>query len=240
MIDVAKVKDLIALAIRKLENRAQGMLRRATLTGWDNSTGIPQGQYELTKDENVTCETISMPGLSYRPAPGMEAIVGAIGGNTSNLVAIPNLRGSRLVGDELDEGEAALYIGNPDQMIRLKADSSIFMQSGTSGVSINLSSNGEATITSTSSGAQAIIKESGDIVMIPAAGSKIYLGEDGTPKKVALADDVDDRLAKITNSYNTHTHPTAPVGPVSPPTVVPGITPVPALAPTGATLVRAK
>lgn len=235
MIDVATVKDLIARAIRKLENRAQGMLRRATLTGWDNSTGIPQGQYELTKDENVTCETISMPGLSYRPAPGMEAIVGAIGGNPSNLVAWPNLRGSRLVDDELEEGEAAMYIGNPDQVIRLKTDSSIYIQSGTSGCSINLASNGEATITSVSSGAQAILKENGDIVMIPAPGGKIYLGEDGTPKKVALADDVDARLASIRTTFNLHNHPTAPVGPVSTPS-----SPIVALAPTGATLVNAK
>jgi phage baseplate assembly protein V len=72
-------------------------------------------------------------------------------------------------------------------------------------------------------GQQVVLKASGDIVVVPDTGGNVYLGQDGATKKVALVDEVND----LRSAFNGHTHPTAPVGPVSTPTVVPGIVPVP-------------
>ena len=44
-------------------------------------------------------------------------------------------------------------------------------------------------------GGAVVLKANGDIVVVPGAGGQLYLGEDGAAKKVALADDVDARIA---------------------------------------------
>jgi phage gp45-like len=199
VVTLQAVRQLIAQEIAKLERRVRGTARHGTLNALDNSSGVAQGQYELTEDEQVDrVETLNPPGLSFRPE-GAEAIVIAIGGDPSNLVAIPWVRGQRLTGDDLAAGEVALHIGVAGQMVRLKAN--------------------------------------GDVVITPGAGGKIYLGEDGATKKVALADDVDARLSAIQAAYDTHVHSGVTAGPGST-----GPTPsvVGPLAPTGATLINGK
>lgn len=199
MVTLQAVRQLIAQEIAKLERRVRGTARHGTLNALDNSEGVAQGQYELTEDEQVDrVETLNPPGLSFRPE-GAEAIVIAIGGDPSNLVAIPFVRGKRLTGDDLEAGEVALHIGVTGQMVRLKSN--------------------------------------GDVLIMPGAGGKIYLGEDGASKKVALADDVDARLDAIKTAFNTHVHGGVVPGGGST-AVTPGVIGV--LPTTAATLVHGK
>jgi phage gp45-like len=198
-ITLAAAKQLVAQAASKLERRARGMVRRAVLNALDNSGGLAIGSLELTEDELVdSVEILNPPGLSFRPE-GAECIVLAVGGDPSNLVAIPFARGKRLEGDDLEAGEAALFIGVAGQVVRLKAN--------------------------------------GDVVITPGVGGKVYLGEDGATKKVALADDVDARLSAIQAAYDAHVHPGVMAGPGS-------TSPTPSLigplAPTAATLIHGK
>lgn len=81
------------------------------------------------------------------------------------------------------------------------------------------------------------LKANGDVVITPGAGGNIYLGDDGALKKVALADDVDDRFATVKSVYNTHTHTGVTPGPGSSGTTAAAIG---VLAPTGADNVYAK
>ncbi len=175
------------------------MVRRGTMNSLSNGGTMATGQFELTSDEQVdSVETINPPGLSFRPE-GAEALVVAVGGDPTNLVAIPWVRGQRLAGDDLAPGEVALYIGNAGQLVRLKAN--------------------------------------GDVVVTPGSGGRLYLGEDGATKKVALADDVDAALASIKATFNAHVHPGVTAGPGST-AVTPSLIGV--LAPTGATLIHGK
>lgn len=199
MITVETIRQLINNAVGPLKLRARGMVRRAVLNALSNDGGMATGQFELSQDEQVdSVEVINPPGLSFRPE-GAEALVLAVGGDPSNLVAIPWVRGQRLTGDDLAAGEVALHIGNAGQLVRLKTN--------------------------------------GDVVVTPGAGGKVYLGEDGATKRVALAEDVDARLASIQAAFDAHIH-TGPV-PWAGATVVTA-PPIGPLAPTAATLVHAK
>lgn len=82
-----------------------------------------------------------------------------------------------------------------------------------------------------------LLKANGDVVITPATGRNVYLGDDGATKRVALADEVDARFATIKTLYNTHTHAGVTVGPGST-----GTTPsvIGTLAPTNSSNVYAK
>lgn len=86
-------------------------------------------------------------------------------------------------------------------------------------------------------GQQVLLKASGDVVVVPDATGKVYLGQDGATKKVALADDVDARLSTIQTAFDIHVHPGVTVGPGST-AVTPGI--IGPLAPTASDNVFAK
>ena len=163
------------------------MVRRAVLRALDNSGGLARVQVELTQDELADgVELLSWPGISIRPE-GCEAIVLAIGGNSSNLLAIPNQRGKRLAGDDLAAGEVALHIGVADQVVRLKNDGTVLLQSGTTGATITL-------------------KPSGDIVLDVPVGKKIYAGADGATHPIALGDSTDDLILQLRADLNSHKH----------------------------------
>lgn len=118
-------KQLVQGAVSTIERRARGMVRRAVLNALSNDGELATGQLELTEDEQVDqVELISPPGLSFRPE-GAEAIVLAVGGDPSNLAAIPYIRGKRLTGDDLAAGEVALFIGNAGQVVRLKSNGDV-------------------------------------------------------------------------------------------------------------------
>ena len=186
-INLETVRQVVKAAVDPLRARARGLVRRAVLLALDNSEGLARVQVELTKDELADgVELHSWPGISIRPE-GCEAIVLSIGGNPSNLIAIPCQRGKRLTGDDLAAGEVALHIGNRDQVVRLKNDNSVVLQSGTDGATITM-------------------KPSGDIVLDVPTGKKIFLGQDGAVHPIALADEVDAMLALIRTKFNAHTH----------------------------------
>jgi len=164
------------------------MVRRAVLRALVNDGGLAQGQFELTKDELADgVEMASWPGISIRPAPGCEAIVLSIGGNPSNLIAIPNQRAKRLTGEDLEPGEVALHIGVSEQVVRLKNDGTVLLKSGEQGATLTL-------------------KPDGDVVLDVPTGAKIFWGVDGATHPIALADEVDAMLATIRTQFNAHRH----------------------------------
>ena len=187
MITLDTVRQAVKAAVEPLKLRARGMVRRAVLRALDNSGGLARVKVELTRDELADgVEMLSWPGISIRPE-GCEAIVFAIGGNPSNLIAIPSQRGERLTGDDLASGEVALHIGVQDQLVRLKNDGTVLLQSGTDGATITM-------------------KPTGDIVLDVPTGKKIFLGADGATHPIALADEVDAMLAHIRTEFNGHKH----------------------------------
>lgn len=128
MITLDTIKQAIKAAVEPLRARARGMVRRAVLRALDNDGGLAKVQVELTEDELADgVELLSWPGISIRP-DGCEAIVLSIGGNPSNLIAIPNQRGKRLTGADLAPGEVALHIGVSGQMVRLKNNGDIILE----------------------------------------------------------------------------------------------------------------
>lgn len=186
--------------MRPLESRVRALVARGQLRTWSDGEGLGRGQFVVLVDEvEDRVESLSMHGFCSRPAPGAEALLLAPGGDPAGRVALVFDRRKRLAG-VLAEGEAALYIGNAGQVVRLKAN--------------------------------------GDVVITPGAGGSVLLGAEGATKKVALADDVDARLTKLQVALDSHVHATAAPGPPVPPTPVPGVLPVGALAPTGATKVK--
>lgn len=213
---VRAVKAIIDQCVEPLKARVRGAIRRAVLLSLDNSGGLLKGQLELTKDELTdSVELISPPGLSIRPE-GAEVLAFAISGNSNNLVGIPWIRGKRLTGNDLAAGEVALHIGTKDQLVRLKNNGDVHIQAGTNGGTV-------------------LIKANGDVVVTPGGAGQIYLGQDGAPKKVALAEDVEAALDIIKNLYNTHTHTGVTPGPGAS-AVTPNL--IGALPPVGATKVR--
>lgn len=84
------------------------------------------------------------------------------------------------------------------------------------------------------------LKANGDVVITPGAGGGVYLADGAATKRVALAEEVDDRLGKLQLGLDTHVHATAAVGPPVAPTPVPGVMPVGTLPSTAATDVYAK
>lgn len=164
------------------------MVRRAVLRALVNDGGLAKGQFEITQDELVDgVELLNWPGISIRPGPGCESIVLAVGGNPSNLIAVPNQRGERLQGEDLETGEVALHIGVQEQVVRLKNDGSVVLQSGTNGATITL-------------------KPTGDVVVDTPVGSKVYLGQDGAIHPLALGDSTDAQIAELTAKFNAHKH----------------------------------
>ena len=187
VINLDTVKQVVKAAVEPLRARARGMVRRAVLMALDNSAGLARVQVELTKDELADgVELLSWPGISIRPE-GCEAIVLSIGGNPSNMIAIPSQRGKRLTGDNLAAGEVALHIGNADHVVRLKNDKSVVLQSGTDGATVTL-------------------KPNGDIVLTTSAAGKILLGSEGATRAVAYADEITTAFDFLQNDIISHKH----------------------------------
>ena len=195
VISVETIRQMIRNAVGPLVRRARGMVRRAVLNSLTNDGGLALGQFELSQDEQVDAiEVINPPGLSFRPVPGAEALVIAVGGDPTNLVAIPWVRGQRLTGDDLEAGEVALHIGNAGQVVHLKLDKSIVVQSGTSGSTVTLTADG-------------------NIVLTPGPGGQILLGSDGAAHPIALGDVVDAQINYLKGLLNSHTHMGVTAGP---------------------------
>ena len=211
MITADAIRQMIGARVDAVLRRVRSTVRRAVLTALDNSGGMAAGSFSITDDETDTAdqvELINSPGVSYRPAAGGEAILLAVGGNAMNYVALPFVRGQRLSGSDIDDGEVALYIGNAGQVVHLKADGSVLVRGkevgGGDGGSIDL-------------------QATGDVVAVPSTTGKVLLGDGAATKKMSLLDE----LNSLRDAFNTHTHPTAPPGVVSTPTPVPTIIPVP-------------
>jgi hypothetical protein len=85
-------------------------------------------------------------------------------------------------------------------------------------------------------GAVVVVTDDGTVLV---EGAVIRLGR-AAGQKVALADEVKDRLDKLQQAVDTHVHATAAPGPPVPPTPVPGVIPVGPLLPVGASKVEAE
>lgn len=220
-ITLRTIRDIVRAEVRPLMARVGNGIARGVLKVLDDDTGLARGQSTTQADQVADdIEFLTPYGLSFRAATGAETLVMSIGGSARHLIGMIFDRRIRLKG-ELAEGEVALHIGVADQLVHLKADGEIVIRAGTDG----------GTIT---------VKPNGDIVIEPGAGKDVYLGDGAATKRVALADDVDDRLAALQTAFDAHVHPTAAPGPVSPPTPVPGVIPVGALATTASTNVYGK
>lgn len=223
MITEETIRGYVNNAARQQGARLAGTVRRGVLGDLDNMPGTATGAFSITDDETDVAdgvEVINPPGLSFRPKKGTEAILLALGGNAAVRVAFPFVRGQRLTVDDIDEDEVALYVGNTGQVVHLKKDGSVVVR----GKDVGGGDGGSITL-----------KANGDIVAVPSAAGKVLLGDGAATKKLALADEVDARFASIQQKFDTHNHPTAPVGPVSPPSVL-----IVSLAPTGSTNVYGK
>lgn len=203
-----QVEYLVDREFDRMWNRVVQVVSMGTIGDVDNAPGVQLVPVKIDADDAAEEGTVyTPPGISSRPAAGAEAIVLAVGGNPSNLFVLPFVRGQRLTGDDLAEGEVALYIGVAGQRVQLKLDGSVEVRAADE------------------AGGSVLLKANGDVVVTPGAGGKVLLDGDGATKKVATVDD----LNTLRSAFNGHTHPTAPVGPVSTPTVVPTVIPVPTL-----------
>lgn len=225
MITPGAIRQMIESVVGPLRARCRGAVRRAVLNVLDNGDGMAHGSFSITDDDVDVADRVELLnpiGLSFQPAKGTEAIILAVGSNAANRVAIPFVRGQRLAGEDIAEGEVALYIGHDGQVVHLKADGSVVVRGQEVGGS---------------SGGTVVLKANGDVVVTPSAAGKLFLGEDGAAKKVALADDVDARLGNLQAAFDTHVHPGVTPGPGST-AVTPSL--VGPLAPTASTNVYAK
>lgn len=225
MIALSTVKQAIASVVDPLRARLAGVVRRAVLSSFNNKPGMATGSFSITDDDVDVAdevEVLNPLGVSFHPGKGVEAILLSVGGNAAHRVALPFARGKRLVGEDIEEGEVALHIGVDGQVVHLRADGSVVVRGKEVG-------GGD--------GASVVLKANGDVVVTPSAAGKVFLGQDGAAKKVALADDVDARLASIKATFDAHVHPGVTAGPGS--TAV-SVTPIGVLAPTGAANVYGK
>jgi len=203
-----QVEQLVDREFDRMWDRVVQVVSMGTIGDVDNAPGVQLVPVKIDADDAADEGTVyTPPGISSRPAAGAEAIVLAVGGNPSNLFVLPIVRGQRLTGDDLAEGEVALFIGVAGQRVQLKLDGSVEVRAADE------------------AGGSVLLKANGDVVVTPGAGGKVLLDGDGAAKKVATVDD----LNTLRSAFNAHTHPTAPVGPVSTPTVVPAVIPVPTL-----------
>lgn len=201
MIGESWVRAMIDKAVDSLRARVRGIVVQGVVKALTDGAGFQRVQIDGRADEVIDdVEALSPHGFTSRPAAGAEALVFAVEGNAANRVALLFSRSTRL--KTLEEGEAALYVGNAGQLVHLKAN--------------------------------------GDVVITAGAGGAVYLADGAATKRVALAEEVDDRLGKLQLGLDTHVHATAAVGPPVAPTPVPGVMPVGTLAPTNATDVYAK
>lgn len=217
------IEDIVMRRVRPLVARVNNVIGRGVVTSIDDTTGLARGQSTTGADQIADdIEFITPYGLSFRPTAGAETLVWSVGASARHLLAMVFDRRVRLKGT-LEEGEVALHIGKAGQVVHLKADGSVEVRSKT----------GDGDV----AGGSVVLKANGDVVITPATGRFVYLGEDGAVKKVALADDVDARLATLQAAHDAHVHAGVTAGPGS--TAVPTAL-VGALAPTGAQLVRGK
>lgn len=220
MVSVVDVRKIVSDKLRPYAASLSNMISRGTLTGLVEA-GLQRAQLVLGDDEDTAddVECVTPFGLASRPASA-EALCFSVGGDGSHRLALLYDRTTRL--QDLQDGEVALHVGRDGQVVKLTADGAVEVKAKGSAAS------------------SIILKANGDIVIVPGSGATLYLGDEGATKKVALADEVDDRLSKLQTALDTHVHATAAPGAPSPPTPVPTIVPVGALAPTGATNVKAK
>lgn len=221
IITLRTIRDIVDARVRPLLARLNNVASRGVLSTVDDEQGLTRGQTTLGADQVADDIEFASPyGLSSNPAAGAESVVWAVGATAGHLLGMIFDRRIRLK-STLAAGEVALHIGVADQLVHLKTDGTIILRAGTDG----------GTVT---------IKPNGDIVILPGAGGNVYAGDAAATKKLALADDVDDRLGKLQAAFDSHVHATAAVGAPSPPTPVPLVIPVGALAPTASTNVYGK
>lgn len=119
------MRQMIEAVVGPLRARLRGAIVRGVLKVLDDGAGLQRAQVTCNADEiSEGVEVLTPPGLSSRPAAGAEVVVLSIGGNPSNRVALVVDRANRLAGT-LAEGEAALFVGNAGQLVRLKANGDI-------------------------------------------------------------------------------------------------------------------
>ena len=212
----AMIKATVARELREVRRIGVGVVARAVLRSAAGGEGMQTAGADLRDgDSPEEVELFEAYGFTSAPLAGAEGVGLTVGGDASHRLLV-------CVGDrrhrptDLEGGEVAVYRNGAGHRILLKAD-------------------GSTEITTPQEGQTLILKANGDVVVTPAAGGTIYLGQDGATKKVALADDVDARFSTLQVAFDAHVHAGVTVGAGST-----GITPslVGALAPTGATKIK--
>jgi phage gp45-like len=219
LIDDGTVRQIVEAKLRPWIDRLRGMVVRGAVKVLDEAGGLQRAQVTLGADDIAEdVEVLTPPGFTSRPAQA-EALVFAVQGAPGHRVALLFDRTTRLKG-ELQDGEAALYVGRAGQLVKLRADGGVEVRAA-----------GDA------ADASVVLTAAGDVVVTPAAAGKVLLGGAAAAKKVALADDVDARFAAVQTKFDTHVHGGVTVGPGST-AVTPTL--IGPLAPTGADNVYGK
>ena len=108
---------------RELRRRVYLMIGRAVLTAVNDATPLQTVQVEALPGEIIDgAERFQIYGFSSHPRKGADALVLAVGGVRQHPVVLIDDRRHRM---KLAESEVALYRGDPNQYIKLKADGSI-------------------------------------------------------------------------------------------------------------------
>lgn len=184
MIGVQAIRQMIENVAGPLRARLRGVVRRAVLASLDNATGMAAGSFTGSDDDvDDGVEVLNPIGVSSRPPKGTEAVLFAVGGNPANRVALCFVRGQRLTGEDLDEGEVALHIGVAGQVVRLLLDGSVEVRAGED------------------AGGSVILKANGDVVVTPGPGAKVLLGDEMATKQVALGPMVQARLDALLAAF---------------------------------------
>lgn len=132
MITLQTIRDLVRGSVAPLRERLRGLVVRGVVKVLSEGSGLQRAQIVSTADEvDDGVEIIASPGLTSRPAAGVEALVFSVNGNPGHRVALLFDRRSRF--RNLAEDEAALHIGHGDQVVLLKANGDVQVLPDTGG-----------------------------------------------------------------------------------------------------------
>ncbi len=197
MITERSITDIVLGYLRPLRARIDNAIARGVVKNLDDTAGLARGQSTTAADQVADdIEFVTPYGISFRPAAGAETIVWSIGGFAGHLLGMIFDRRIRLKAT-LAEGEVALHIGNAGQVVHLKADGSVEVRA------------------SDDAGGSVVLTALGDVIVTPGTDCGVFLGDGAATKRVALADDVDARLADIQAKFDAHVHPGVVAGPGS-------------------------
>lgn len=169
------VRTVVGKQLRRLEHQVTGAIAKAVLGSVVSDGGTTTASATLRAgDDDDEVEVCEAYGFTSAPLAGAEGVGLTVGGDNSLRLLV-------CVGDrrhrptDLAAGEVAVYRNAAGHRFILKSD-------------------GSTEITTPVAGQTIVLKASGDVVITPGAGAKVYLGADAAASAVALALAVKARL----------------------------------------------